>query len=473
VAGIIPVRSGTSIIPDSSMPGKVTLIVTAGPIQGTRFDFTQHDTFLFGRAADCHARLAASDTSASRHHFLLEANPPAARLRDLGSLNGTHVNGARHGGRARHETPEEGGRRAHAEVDLRDGDRIRVGATTFSVGIEAPAACCDCGRPIEEGERGAAAWIARTFLCVECRRRTGASAGPAVSARPSAGNAASRPAATTEGRTGGSIGNYEVGPLLGKGGMGAVYRARRKSDGREVALKLLLPKVAVSAETRANLLREIEVTLRLRHPSIVEMVECGQDGEGFYFAMEYCPGGSVEALVGLEGALPLSRAAPLGLQALEGLAYAHGAGFVHRDVKPDNILIAADGSAKLTDFGLAKSFDQAGVSGLTATGAVAGTLSFMPREQITTFRQLRPASDVWSMGATLYYMLTKEYTRDFRGKKDPIAVILNGGIVPLRERAPHIPAAVSAVIDRAIANDPQARYPTAVELRDALREALD
>jgi serine/threonine protein kinase len=110
---------------------------------------------------------------------------------------------------------------------------------------------------------------------------------------------------------------------------------------------------------------------------------------------------------------------------------------------------------------------------LTATGAVAGTLSFMPREQITTFRQLRPASDVWSMGATLYYMLTKEYTRDFRGKKDPIAVILNGGIVPLRERAPHIPAAVSAVIDRAIANDPQARYPTAVELRDALREALD
>jgi serine/threonine protein kinase len=97
----------------------------------------------------------------------------------------------------------------------------------------------------------------------------------------------------------------------------------------------------------------------------------------------------------------------------------------------------------------------------------------MPREQITSFRQLRPTSDVWSMGATLYYMLTKEYTRDFRGKKDPIAVILNGAIVPLRERAPHLPPAVAAVIDRAIADDPKARHPTAIELRDALREALD
>jgi serine/threonine protein kinase len=189
--------------------------------------------------------------------------------------------------------------------------------------------------------------------------------------------------------------------------------------------------------------------------------------------MEYCPGGSVQARVGLEGALPLRLAAPLALQALEGLAFAHVKGFVHRDVKPDNILIASDGSAKLTDFGLAKSFEQAGVSGLTATGAVAGTLSFMPREQITTFRQLRPASDVWSMGATLYYMLTKECPRDFRGRKDPIAVILKGGIVPLRERAPHLPPAVSAVIDRAIADDPEARYATAVELRDALRGALD
>src|SRR6266702_2740358 len=177
------------------MPGRVTLLVTAGPIQGRRFEFTQHDTFLFGRSPDCHARLSPRDTSASRHHFLLEVNPPAARLRDLGSLNGTHVNGNRHGGRARDETPEQAAQRVQTEVDLRDGDRIRVGATILTLAVVGPPT----GPPPP-------------------------SAFPAV-----------------ESRTGCVVGDYEVGPLLGKGGMGAVYRARRRSDGLDVALKLMRP----------------------------------------------------------------------------------------------------------------------------------------------------------------------------------------------------------------------------------------
>ena len=409
------------------MPGRVTLLVTAGPIQGRRFEFTQHDTFLFGRSPDCHAQLSPRDTSASRHHFLLEVNPPAARLRDLGSLNGTHVNGTRHGGRARDETPEQASQRVQTEVDLRDGDRIRVGATILALAIVGPPT----GPPPP-------------------------SAFPAV-----------------ESRTGCVVGDYEVGPLLGKGGMGAVYRARRRSDGLDVALKLMRPRIGADPEARSHLLREAEVMRRLRHPNIVELLDSGEDGGGFFWAMEYCPRGSVLARIRLEGALPLEVAGPLALQALEGLAFAHAAGFVHRDIKPDNLLLGPDGVAKLTDFGLAKSFEQAGLSGMTATGASAGTLSFMPREQITSFRQLRPASDVWSMGATLYYMLTRQYTRDFAGRKDPLAVVLSGRIVPLRRRAPHLPAAVATVVDRAIADDPDRRYPTAAELRDALREAID
>ncbi len=408
------------------MPGRVTLLVTAGPIQGRRFEFTEHDTFLFGRSPDCHAQLSARDTSASRHHFLLEVNPPAARLRDLGSLNGTHVNGIQRGGRARHETPEQSALREQPEVDLRDGDRIRVGATILTLAVEAPST----GPP------------------------------PARSGPP------------VEGRTGCVVGDYEVGPLLGKGGMGAVYRARRRSDGLDVALKLLLPRIGAGSEARAHLLREAEVMRRLRHPNIVELLDSGEDGDGFFWAMGYCPRGSILARIRLEGALPLEVAGPLALQALEGLAFAHAAGFVHRDIKPDNLLLGSDGAAKLTDFGLAKSFEQAGLSGMTATGASAGTLSFMPREQITSFRQLRPVSDVWSMGATLYYMLTRQYTRDFVPCKDPLAVVLSGRIVPLRRRAPHLPAAVAAVVDRAIADDPDRRYPTAAELRDALREAV-
>jgi len=408
------------------MPGRVTLLVTAGPIQGRRFEFTEHDTFLFGRSPDCHAQLSPRDTSASRHHFLLEVNPPAARLRDLGSLNGTHVNGTRHGGRARDETPEQASQRVQTEVDLRDGDRIRVGATILALAIVGPPT----GPPPP-----------RAF--------------PAV-----------------ESRTGCVVGDYEVGPLLGKGGMGAVYRARRRSDGLDVALKLMRPRIGADPEARSHLLREAEVMRRLRHPNIVELLDSGEDGEGFFWAMEYCPRGSVLARIRLEGALPLEVAGPLALQALEGLAFAHAAGFVHRDIKPDNLLLGPDGLAKLTDFGLAKSFERAGLSGMIATGASAGTLSFMPREQITSFRQLRPASDVWSMGATLYYMLTRQYTRDFVPCKDPLAVVLSGRIVPLRRRAPHLPAAVAAVVDRAIADDPDRRYPTAAELRDALREVI-
>jgi eukaryotic-like serine/threonine-protein kinase len=459
------------------MPGKVTLVVTAGPIQGRRYDFEEHDTFLFGRAPDCHAELARSDTSASRHHFILEVNPPAARLRDLGSLNGTRVNGSRHGGRARHETPAEGARRAHTQVDLRHGDQIRVGATEFEVSIAVPALCCECGRTIEDRDRKAAGWIAGTFLCPDCRRPH-RSAGPTAqrvrTVVAPAGPASAGGVRTAEGRTGTTVGGYEVGPLVGKGGMGVVYRARRVADDRDVALKLLLPRVAVGPEARAAVLREIEVTEQLRHPNIVELLDHGEDGPAFYFAMEYCPGGSVAARLELQGRpFELEVAASLALDALEGLAFAHAAGIVHRDLKPDNLLIGNDGAAKLTDFGLAKSFEQAGLSGLTATGAAAGTLSFMPREQITSFRQLRPASDVWSMGATLYFMLTRQYVRDFGSHKDPLAVVLRGGVVRLRKRAPHLPEAVAAVVDRAIADDPAARYPTAAEFRDALRGALD
>jgi serine/threonine protein kinase len=162
----------------------------------------------------------------------------------------------------------------------------------------------------------------------------------------------------------------------------------------------------------------------------------------------------------------------LAAQALEGLASAHGAGFVHRDLKPDNVLFAGDGTAKLADFGLAKSFQQAGLSGMTATGAFAGTYFFMPREQLTSFRQARPASDVWSMAATLYYLLTGQYARDFGAHPDPLAVILRGGVVPIRRRDASVPEELAGVIDRALSDEAEERYPTAREFASALRGVL-
>jgi serine/threonine protein kinase len=158
--------------------------------------------------------------------------------------------------------------------------------------------------------------------------------------------------------------------------------------------------------------------------------------------------------------------------ALEGLAAAHEAGFVHRDIKPDNVLLGEDGAPRLADFGLAKSFQQAGLSGLTATGAVAGTFEFMPREQLTSYRQARPTTDVWSMAATIYYLLTGQYARDFAARSDPLAVILRGGVVPLRQRDPSVPDDLATVIDRALDDEPSRRFPTARELVTALRGVL-
>jgi hypothetical protein len=447
------------------MPGKVALRVTGGPLSGRSFEFSAHDTFLFGRSPDCHAQLDASDTTASRHHFLLEVNPPTARLRDLGSLNGTLVNGVRFGGRARHLGPQEAPPTGQVEIDLQNGDQVRVGHTHFQVAIEAPPSCCECGVAVPADQQEACAWVAGTFLCPPCRAKgVGfAPAGPAAVRTPT-------PAPRVQAATGlPEVEGYEVQRALAKGGMGAVYLARRRADGRTVALKILLPKTLVDPTAREVFQREIDVTRALRHPNIVELLDHGATEDSFYFAMEYCAGGSVRAVLKARSSpFAVPDAVGLARQALSGLAHAHAHGFVHRDLKPVNLLLGGDdGQVKIADFGLAKSYGQAGFSGLTATGAVAGTLYFMPREQLVSFRVVQPASDVWSMGATLYFLLTRQFARDFRPGQDPLPVILGGGVVPIRARDPRIPEPLAIVVDRALADDLDVRYPTAVEfLRD-------
>jgi hypothetical protein len=449
------------------MPGKVTLRVTAGPLNGRSFEFDAHDTFLFGRSPDCHAELSESDTTASRHHFLLEVNPPSARLRDLGSLNGTHVNGVRYGGRRRHEAAGRAAPSGQAEIDLQDGDHIRVGHTEFRVTVDAPAACCECGCAIPPDDRFASEWVAGTYLCASCRAKgVGFVALPLAAPAPAPPRRVATPGAP-------EVEGYELVRPLAKGGMGAVYLARRRADGMAVALKILLPRTLVDPAAREIFQREIDVTRSLRHPNIVQLLDHGATGDSFYFAMEYCSGGSVRAVLKARTRpFPVEDALPLARQALAGLAHAHARGVVHRDLKPENLLLGGDrGEVKIADFGLAKSFEQAGWSGLTATGAVAGTLFFMPREQLTNFRVVRPVSDVWSMGATLYFLLTRQYAREFRTGQDPLPVILAGGVVPIRARDPRIPESVARVVDRALDDDTDARYPTAAEFLEDLERS--
>ena len=430
-----PRRSGPSpVLPyNRAVPGRVWLEAVGGPLQGRRFEFQAHDTFLFGRAPDCHAGLPVNDTTASRHHFLLEVNPPAARLRDLGSLNGTWVNGAKFGGRDVGHAPGSAAR-GGIDVDLRDGDHVRVGTTIFQVHIEGT------GAPTQRGP------------LVPPPAPPGRDPGPPRPAR--------------------QVPGYEIGRRLGRGGMGEVFLARRVADGKEVALKLMRPEMGMDPDARAGFLREIDVNTRLRHPNIVALYEHGSTDDSFYFAMEYCAGGSVSAaLHKRREPMPVDVARRLADAVLDGLADAHAQGFIHRDIKPENLLLVDDAmaTAKLADFGLAKSFQQAGLSGMTATGAVAGTPQFMPREQLTNFRQVRPSGDVWSLAATLYHMLTLDYPRDFPFGAEPLQVILEGPLVPLRTRRPDVSEALAAVVDRALADDLAVRYKDAGQMKAALR----
>lgn len=479
------------------MSAKVLLEVLAGPIKGRVFEFDQHDTFIFGRASDCHAHLA-KDGYVSRHHFLLEANPPEATIRDLGSLNGTHVNGVRYGGRkAAKQRP--GAFLQDCQVPLRDGDRIGVGQTTILVRVEMPSVDEPPGAPLgaaaqrDPGER----------LYTPTSTESAMPEQPSVSEwqqfappglAPAAMNApAGVPQTASEADQKGGVRHliqqavdqyqssipleiqgYKLEEVLGQGAMGTVYRAMRLADDFPVAIKVMLPKVAAKEKARRRFLREIDVIRELNHPNIATLIDSGVVGKAFYFVLDFCNGGCLAALAARRGGkLPLSALRPIMLQSLAGLEHAHQRGFVHRDLKPGNILLHQQGTgwvAKIGDFGLAKQFEQAGFSGMTLTGSRGGTYDYMPREQLIDFKTTKPVSDVWSLGATFYRVLTGVSPRECAEGRDAMEVVLGEKAVPVRQRDPSIPPAVAAILDKSLAMAPKDRFQNASDMRRAFEE---
>jgi serine/threonine protein kinase len=198
------------------------------------------------------------------------------------------------------------------------------------------------------------------------------------------------------------LGCYQLLNELGRGGMGAVYKANDYSRDRIVAMKILPSELAYTRTFMQRFEREIETLQRLRHPNIVQMYDVGEVDELRFYCMEYVDGGSVERRLEVEGRFPLADAVDIAYQVTEALEYAHAQGVVHRDIKPANILLIREGTAKLTDFGVAKVVEATQV---TVTSGIVGTIEYLAPEQATG-GAITPATDIYSLGATLYEMVT-------------------------------------------------------------------
>lgn len=428
--------------------------VMAGPQVGRVFTFEQHETFMIGRSEAAHFCLP-HDRFFSRHHCLLEIAPPQCFLRDLGSTNGTFVNGIRV------ET-------AH----LKSGDRIQGGETVLEVQVSTESRsdeprdpslpptisgdtvpsvitvqCLNCGVPSKAEASQPNAKL--SYVCDGCREKLKKNPQP--------------------------IPNYQMIRVLGQGGMGSVMLARAVSDGRAVAIKTLLPEVAVSEQSLKRFMREIEVGKSLQHPHIVSYIDHGTHNGIVYLVSEYVAGMDAAKLAKHRGGkLNYKEVSKIIEQTLAALDFAHSLGFVHRDIKEQNILV--DGNypnyiSKLTDFGLAKSFKQTGMSGVTMVGDVAGTIAYMPPEQVRDFKEVRPPSDIYAIGMTAYSLLTGAHALDLSPKagiSETVKAIFEKPHVPLAKRIPNIPPQIAFVIETAIAKEVENRWRSAGEMREAL-----
>lgn len=207
-----------------------------------------------------------------------------------------------------------------------------------------------------------------------------------------------------DGRTKFNLGPYQIIDSIGQGGMGQVFKARHEKIGRVAAIKVL-PRDKSTPEAIANFTREIRALARLDHPKLVAALDADHDGSVYYLVTEYVPGADLHKLVRQSGPLDMMTAAKIISQTAEALQYAHDQGIVHRDVKPGNVLVAPDGTAKLSDLGLAGPL-VGGVENDPRRGKIAGTADYISPDQIRDPLNPTPAWDIYSLGCTLYYAVT-------------------------------------------------------------------
>lgn len=402
----------------------VTLTVIDGPHLGAEFSFDQHATFVVGRNRRAQFRLSTRDPYISRLHFAIENSPAQSVILNLSN---------------RHSKTRLNSRKIERAV-LAHGDIIRAGKSTFRVGLAPHPQSLE------------------------------------TDLEPEAEPGESPP----------EIRGYRLDRWLGSGATGTVYQGVDLRDQSRVALKIIAPE-DVSEKTIKRVEREAFILRQLDHAHIVSLFNYGWTFDRLYLAMEYVPGPTAQSLMAREGGfLTIGRAVEIASQALDALAYAHRAGFIHRDIKPNNLLIARIGGrdyTKVVDFGLARMFGDAAlrstttntsVHRVTATGAKLGTLGYSAPEQFEDAAKVDHRADIYAVGSTLYAMLTGELPYDIPKRMDSHMIsVFDNAPRPIQKLRADIPPGLADVIYRSLAREPAHRWNTAREMQDELKPWLD
>ena len=477
----------------------VRLEVVEGPEAGRFFEFEEADSFLVGRSPKAHFVLEpTADQQISRYHFLLDIRPPQCLVQDLESKNGTYVN---------HQRIQ----RQH----LKDLDEIRAGQTVLRIRIpqwhnktvededpgselpgQSPSVFVTQREALEPLLESTPPASSRAFPCYGCDRDLGRWAHADEWANELPGARYLCPTCTAAQKspniTRDTLGNYRILREIGRGGMGVVYKAVHEPTRRLCAVKEILPDAAGDEKTLKLFDREIGVQSMVIHPNLARILERGRDGDRLFFSIEYLEGGDAHNLVSeiFRGPVNPRLASLITCDVLRGLQALHDYGFVHRDLKPRNLLLsrAHDDpmmSAKITDYGLAKSFEEAGNSmfDFTRVGEVAGSMMFMAPEQILDYRFVKPPADVYSVGVSLYFLLTRKFSINFPGApspggkgqkqaRHPIHAMIEDQPIPILQRRPELSPELAKVVDKAVQKDIGLRYSTADQFLEALEAAL-
>lgn len=368
------------------------LLVEKGPDRGRSVTVVMGQQVVAGR--DKAADLQLSDQMCSRRHFLVASKGSVFGLKDLGSANGTLVNG----------------RKSEAAHRLTYGDSIQIGETLI------------------------------TWMPDDQDSKQG-------------------------GLIGQQIGGYRIEERLGRGAMGTVYKATQLSLGRTVALKVLAPDLVKDEKFCDMFVKEARAAGSLNHPNIIQVYDVGDEKGQYYFSMEYASKGSVLEEMSKSKTLPLSRAVTIIRQACAALDYAERKGLVHRDVKPDNLMVTEDDTVKLGDLGLAMST----VELQAEQDGVFGTPHYIAPEQAMG-KPIDHRADIYALGATFYRIVTGSTMFSGATVKEILKKQVREPHRPVIELVPDCPPAISTVIDRMLAKNPAERYQHASEIAGDLTD---